>query len=228
VLGEIIVLDADQFITLAERLTGTPVKSVEETDRKILGRLLAEDARSIGHSQLNELLLLVNKDRMERAFFDYFFGAGCTVGTLHVGVRRFQELAMLCFGNFIYAYRTLTRCPSTHALEAALGEWARRPEEVQAEFAARSPKLVDIELIPRGDTPLVGYLSASEVVAEGGRWAFLQAHLPGPDVRPEAEWPTYEGSLGAAAEAGEQLALRTMVANYRKRFPGAALAQFAA
>ena len=35
-----------------------------------------------------------------------------------------------------------------------------------ADFAARSPKLVDIELIARGDTPLVGYISAGEVVAE--------------------------------------------------------------
>ncbi len=61
-----------------------------------------------------------------------------------------------------------------------------------------------------------------------GECAFLQAHLPGPVVLPEVDWPAYEDSLGAAAEPGEQLALRTMVASYRKRFPGATLAQFAA
>jgi hypothetical protein len=221
-------LDADQFIMLAERLTGTPVKDITPTDRAILAQLLAEDARSIGHSQLNELLLLVNKDRMERAFFDYFFGDGCTVAALEGGVRKFQTLAMLGFGNFIYAYRTLSRSPSIRALEAALGEWARRPEEILADLAARGPKLVDIELIPRGETPLVGYISAGEVVAEGERCAFLRAHLPGPDVLSGADWPAYEDSLSTAAETGEQLALRATVAGYRKRYPGATLAQFAA
>jgi hypothetical protein len=221
-------LDAAQFITLIERLTGTPVKDVTATDRAILGKLLGDDARPIGHSQLNELLLLANKDRMNRAFFDYFFGAECTVGTLSDSVLKFQKLAMLCFGNFIYAYRILSRSPSVLVLETDLGEWARRSDEIVAGFAARSPKLVDIELIPRGDTPLVGYISAGEVVAESERCTFLQAHLPGPDATSGADWPDYEGSLSAAAEQREQLALRAMVANYRNRYSGATLAQFAA
>jgi hypothetical protein len=58
---------------------------------------------------------------------------------------------MLCYGNFIFAYPTPFRAPSVAALEAELGEWARRPEDSAAAFAERSPKLVDIELIPRGD-----------------------------------------------------------------------------
>ena len=40
-------LDADQFLGLAEGLTGTPVKDVTNTDRAILTGLLADDrARS--------------------------------------------------------------------------------------------------------------------------------------------------------------------------------------
>jgi hypothetical protein len=176
---------------------------------------------------LNELLLLVNKDRMERAFFDYFFRAGCTVGMLGSSVLRFQKVAMLCFGNFIYAYRTLAQAPSVPALESALGEWARRPEDLTSDFAARSPKLVDIELIARGDTPFVGYISAGEVVAEGERCAFLQAHLPGPDALPGAGWAAYEQAVVASAGPAERQPLRAIVANYRKRHPGATIAQFA-
>lgn len=102
-------MEADHFIKLVEGLTGTPPKDVSATDREILGALLADDGKSIGHSQLNELLLLVNKDRTERPFFDFFFGGDCTVGTLAAGVLKFQKLAMLSFGNFIYAYRSLPR-----------------------------------------------------------------------------------------------------------------------
>ena len=168
-------MEADRFIQLVGGLTGTPVKDVTPTDRELLGQLLGDDGRTIGHSQLNELLLLVNKDRMERAFFDYFFGGDSTVGTLGDGVLKFQSLAMLCYGNFIFAYRTLSRVPSVAALEEELGEWARQSEVLAADFAERSPKLVDVELIPREHTSLVGYISAGEVVAEGERCMFLRA-----------------------------------------------------
>ena len=221
-------MDADRFITFAGQLTGTPVKDVTETDCAILSQLLADDARTISHSQLNELLLLVNKDRMERPFFDYFFGAKCTVGTLDGCLRKFQELAMLRFGNFIYAYRLLSRSSSLPALEKELGEWARKPEEILNGLAARGSKLVDIELIRREDTSLVGYISARETVAEGERCAFLQMCLPGPEDLPGSDWTAYEESLDTAAEPKEQGALRAMVSNYRNRFPEATLAQYAA
>ncbi len=200
-------MDADLFITLAERLTGTPVKDISPTDRGILGQLLAEDDRPIGHSQLNELLLLVNKDRMERAFFEYFFHEKCTVAALERGVQNFQKVAMLGFGNFIYAYRTLSRSPSIPVLEAALGEWARQPSEIQNGLASRSPKLVDIDPIPREETPLVGYISAAEVVAEDARGAFLRDRLPGTDDLHGADWLAYEESLNSAADPSERDAL---------------------
>jgi hypothetical protein len=213
-------LDADHFIRLAGGLTGTPVKEITATDRDILGQLLGDDGRTIGHSQLNELLLLVNKDRMERAFFDYFFGDECTVGTLPAGVLRFQKLAMLCHGNFIFAFRTLSRAPSVAALEGELGEWARRPKELRDRFAGRSPKLADIDLIPREHTSLVGYISAGEVVAEGERCTFLRALLPAPDALPGATWEAFEAALQGAAGAAELPALRPSSRTTRGGTPG--------
>jgi hypothetical protein len=72
-------LKADQFLRLAAGLTGTPVNDVTAMDWAILDQLLPDNLRAIRPSQLNELLLVVNKDRMELTFFDYF-GARCTVG----------------------------------------------------------------------------------------------------------------------------------------------------
>jgi hypothetical protein len=221
-------LDADQFIRLAAGLTGTPVKDVTATDRAILTGLLADETRPIGHSQLNELLLLVNKDRMERAFFDYFFAGPTTVGTLGAGVLKFQTLAMLRYGNFIHAYRTLAGIASVSALKADLAEWAAEPADLAARFAERSPKLVDIDLIPREQTSLVGYISAGEVVAEDERCAFLRARLPAADALPGATWPAFEEAVLAAAGASERPALKVLLANYLKRNTGATVAQFAA
>jgi hypothetical protein len=221
-------LDADHFIRLAERLTGTPVKDVTATDRGILNGLLGDDARPIGHSQLNELLLLVNKDRMERAFFDHFFAGAATVGTLEAGVLKFQTTAMLRFGNFIHAYRVLARADSVDEIQEALAEWAALPDELAARFGERSPKLVDIDLIPREQTSLVGYISAGEVVAEDERCAFLRTQLPAAAALPAAAWPVFEEAVLAAAGVAERPALKVLLANYRKRNAGATVAQFAA
>ena len=220
-------MDAEQFIRFAEQLTGTPVKDVTTTDREVLMRLLIEESRPICQSQLNELLLLVNKDRMEPSFFDYFFGVGCTIGTLDRGLGEFQQLAMLCFGNFIYAYRFLSRSPSVDSLREKLGEWARKPAEIRDGLARRGEKLVDIELIPRDDTPLVGYISAGEVIAESERCAFLQKHLHDADGLPRSDWQMCEESLTAADDPRERSTLGAMVSSYRRRFPEALVAQFA-
>jgi hypothetical protein len=39
------------------------------------------------------------------------------------GVRRFQTKAMLCFGNFIYAFRRLSRIESADEIRRDLGEF---------------------------------------------------------------------------------------------------------
>jgi hypothetical protein len=63
-------LEPAHFITLAESLTGTPVKDLADMDHEILGQLLADDARAIGHSQFNELLL---KDRkLTNCFWNFY------------------------------------------------------------------------------------------------------------------------------------------------------------
>ena len=115
----------------------------------------------------------------------------------------FQQLAMLCFGNFIYAYRIPFAIPIVGLAQGELGEWARKPAEIRDGFAERSQKLVDIELIPRDDTPLVGYISAGEVVAEDERCAFLRRTFPAAGGLPRADWQVYEESLSGAAIPGK-------------------------
>ncbi len=140
----------EEFKTAANNLTGTPVKDVEPVDDQCLLAILADDERRIDCSQFNELLLLVNKDRVERPFFEHFFGKQCKVGTILKGIERFQEAAMLRYGNFIYAFRTLSRLKKC--------EDFRRELQIQepTPFHTRAKRLVDIEPIGRGDTPLVG------------------------------------------------------------------------
>ena len=68
-------MEVQRFLDLVEHLTGTPVKPLDENDHKALARVLRDDGHKLDCTQMNELLLLVNKDRVETPFYDHFFRA---------------------------------------------------------------------------------------------------------------------------------------------------------
>jgi hypothetical protein len=208
-------------------MTGTPVKEITETDRGCLGAILADDQRLLRSSQFNELLLLVNKDRVSDGFFRYFFGDDCRVGTLPEGIRLFQTKAMLCFGNFIYAFRQLGQMESIEEFRRDLGEFGLTGDEAMERFTGRCDKLLDIQQIARDDTPLVGYLSATEILAELERAEFLREQLPPTDQIAGIDWSAYEARLIAAAGPQEHRPLRAILDRYRVRNPDQRVTAFA-
>lgn len=188
----------DTFIELVEQLTGTPPKGISDNDRVNLADALANDERTIDVSLLNELLLLANKDRVTPAFFKYFFAAGgkeskdCRVAGIGVGVERFRKMAMLCFGNFIYAYRQLSRLPDEEAIRAVFGRDGQDPAILKDRFKARAAALMSVRAISRDETYMVGYLSAAEVVADKKRaQSIKQAVSECPD-----DWAALETRAG--------------------------------
>src|SRR5687768_1208623 len=102
-----------EFKMLLEQLTGRGVRS-SPSDDAFLTSVLKNEQAIIDCSQFNELLLICNKDRVEEPFFRFFFVPPgeqwrCRVRDIRDGVKKFQRFAMLCFGNFIYAFRELSR-----------------------------------------------------------------------------------------------------------------------
>jgi hypothetical protein len=222
-------LEVATFRALAEALTGTPVKELTARDETFLTQILQDDEREIDCSQINELLLLVNKDRIESPFFNRFFQQPCRVSTIRNGVGRFQKMALLRYGNFIYAYRTLSRIRTDEALNKELGAWAMPREDMILRYRRRRGRLIEIEQIPRHDTPLVGYLSAGAIIAEHRRAAFLQNQLPPVEEQGGKDWQEFENEAiaDAAGDPAEHVPLRSIIANFRAANQGATVAQFA-
>ena len=167
-------MDVDKFLKLVERLTGTPVQPLGDIEQHFLARVLRDDGKKLDCTQMNELLLLVNKDRVEPPFFEAFFTKqqlyaptpsirGCSVAEIEAGVERFQKVAMLAYGNFIFAYRKLARIRTTDELQEELADQYRAPEGILKELKGRSPVILEIEPISRDHTYLVGYLSARQI-----------------------------------------------------------------
>ena len=209
------------FKDLVNRLTGTPVKECNE-DRLLVG-VLKKRRRKLDWSQFNELLLLVNKDRVERPFFERFFGQDCSVASLAKGVEKFQVAAMLRYGNFIFAYRTLSRIQDQVAFDRELGEVLNEEEEQTAEYAGRGKVLIKIEEIPREDTPLVGYLAPKQLVADAEDGTLLLACAK--QAGDEPTWPGVEAQLQAV---GNPDRATKIVSKYQSQYPAAAPAAFSA
>jgi hypothetical protein len=210
----------DAFIRLVEELTGRPPKEVGEKDKEDLAEALSDDRREIDVSQFNELLLIVNKDLVTEPFFRHFFSSEtktrplCRIGDIPDGVQRFQKAALLGFGNFIYAYRTLSRAQSYKALLSALGGLAAKPEELLQQFKGRGTKILRIKPVKREETYLLGYLSRATVLNESKQANLLVAFLEG---HPEGTWDDLRTFIEGHEVADARRALADLVTTLRPR-----------
>lgn len=129
---------------------------------------LFHDAHSgLGYSQLNELLLVFGLDRVSTSFFqflldgatDYQPGQAFTSRQqLTEGVHRFQELAMLLYGNIRFAFDALSQD------DDALFNGVESNQPIAADrFSNRHNAVLPIDPIPAEDAYLTGYVIEQEL-----------------------------------------------------------------
>jgi hypothetical protein len=120
--------------------------------------------------QLNEILLLMNQNRITRDFFDYFFKDDCiTIEELKEGITKFRGYAMLCFGNFRFSFKELLSKDNSKIMET-LEPFSKMPTELKDNFKYRPDKILDIKTIERDLTPFVGELTGRVLVKEEDFW----------------------------------------------------------
>lgn len=139
-----------------------------ENDEKMVGVLLSgAQEPGLNYAQFNELLLLLRQNRVTLAFFEFIFGNdSVSLKQLRDGIIRFRGIAMLCFGNFTYARRTLTRLPTVDEIRQRLGDLGEEPEHRLMKLSARPYAVVDIEPISREHTWLNGEITGKIIEKE--------------------------------------------------------------
>jgi hypothetical protein len=116
--------------------------------------------------QFNELLLLLNQDVVRKDFFDFFFEKNMIdLEDLKKGVIKFRAFAMLCFGNFRFAYKKLIQM-NAEELKIQLSPYNRNPSALKNEFKSRPQKMLEIEKIDKDKTWFLGYISGKKVDKE--------------------------------------------------------------
>ncbi|GAH90185.1 unnamed protein product, partial [marine sediment metagenome] len=109
--------------------------------------------------QFNELLLMLNHLRISAGFFEYFFHDGNDIGSLDLikkGITKFRCYAMLCHGNFRYAYKEWIGM-SFSEISTDIKQRCCLLEDIAEIINTRSGKILDIELIPKKVLPFLGY-----------------------------------------------------------------------
>jgi hypothetical protein len=152
---------AEQRVRSAlEKLTGeeAPLATpIPETALKLLSQ-----GPGLGHSQLNELLILLGFDRVTTSFFQFIvdettgYSHESTIRTvlqLEEGIDSFRKIALLLYGNVKFAFKTLSR--DTDALVSQVQLLG--PADI-TRFTARHLPVRPVNLIPSDKTYYLGYI----------------------------------------------------------------------
>ena len=217
-------MEPNDFIRQVQLLTGSDVKGHDQINRDSLAAILRDDGTPLDCSHLNELLLLVHKDRVEGPFFEYFFGSDCTVGRIPDCIAGFQKAALQLYGNFVFAYRTLSRIKDTGEFSQKVRDISRKPDAELNWFRKRQARLLEIDQIGRDLTPFVGYLSMRDIPADLRSCEFLLSAVKA--LAPTANWDEYLSQVGIMANPDERAPLLEIVDNYRGFAEEAAVSDF--
>ena len=120
--------------------------------------------------------------------FSNCFGDGTVfLAGLRAGVIRFRGLAMLCYGNFIYARRTLTRLGTEAEIRESMRCFGKPTADLLSEFQELRPDpIVDIEPIKRCNTWLNGEITGKIIEKEAkilsGRLAEAELSTTDPET----------------------------------------------
>lgn len=129
------------------------LSNFEETEIGLLSNLLSKmQTQGINYAQFNELLLLLDQDRVSEAFFNFFFGERkIKLEELKEGIIKFRGFAMLRFGNFRFAYKQLSQ-KNERELKEDLKPYLTTIKH-------RPPKALDIEKIEKDHIWYNGYIT---------------------------------------------------------------------
>lgn len=160
--------------------------------------------------QLNEILLLVGQGRVSEWFFRFFFlnrdlqglersageeprlGRPARLGPqdaveipagLKHGVKKFRGFALLCFGNFRFAYKRFNRAATEEEFTRLLRPWDTSVPNLQTGYESRPGPVVTISpegsQVPREKTWQLGYLSRGRFFKDAAKVHRVDAHIKG-------------------------------------------------
>jgi hypothetical protein len=157
---------SETVCNLLEDLTGQPPPSLAQA----ISACPSFPPGGMGHSQLNELLLLLGYDRVAASFFQFLvdgsleYQLGSSIGTidaLRTGIERARRLFLLVYGNVKFGFKKM----ASDAAELSYYYYAwTQPVDLKT-YELRHNPTYPIEPIPPDETYYLGYVVKEELEA---------------------------------------------------------------
>jgi hypothetical protein len=151
---------------LLEDLTGQPPPSLAQA----ISACPSFPPGGMGHSQLNELLLLLGYDRVAASFFQFLvdgsleYQLGSSIGTiddLRTGIERARQLFLLVHGNVKFGFKKMAS--DAAELSYYFDAWTQ-PADLNV-YKLRHRPTYPIDPIPPDETYYLGYVIKEELDA---------------------------------------------------------------
>ncbi|MGH9904382.1 MAG: hypothetical protein ACRD8U_02230 [Pyrinomonadaceae bacterium] len=161
-------IDAEKFLPNAKDAVDEILKRVRD---------VGPDKLEMSYEEFNELLLIFNQYRVGRHFFEFFFlqnetkcgeaRTSISFRQLPSGVTRFRGFALLCYGNFRFAYRELIGIDDWSEFRRKLKPWNYDSEEQEKNLKSRKEPLLKLldtgDHIPAEQVQWLGYLTGGRL-----------------------------------------------------------------
>jgi hypothetical protein len=169
------------YLLIVEDLCGEKYhRPFNETDRAHLTRFLKlASQEGLTYERFNELLLLVDQDRVSEPFYRFFFSAKDPFKLVDLAqcVINFRGYAMLCYGDFRFAYKQLSTKPERQ-LKRRLRPFWDDAATIESRYQARPPGVLRVERIHRQDTWCLGYIAGIKYDKESELAAKMLTEAP--------------------------------------------------
>jgi len=185
--------DTEDFVELIRLMCGRDIKP-EKQETTFLSAILSQTSK-LNYEQFNEILLVLNQERVSSHFFDFFFRAearagAIPIGRLKEGIEKFRGFAMLEFGNFRFAYQKLSsvRTPPEEFKRRVTKHCILPTKDVRRRFCDRPLKSIRISPIEKERTWLLGYLSAGKYDEDSATFLAILSKVQAIDSKDVLEW----------------------------------------
>jgi len=124
----------------------------------------------LNYEQFNEILLLLNENRIDEGFYEFFFkvpkNKKITFELMKKGITRFRGYCFLNYGNIRNTFKVLLKMNKEQIEKELVDYITKTPEKIKDEFINRPLPIIDLEIIDKDKTWYIGYLSRKKLKKE--------------------------------------------------------------
>lgn len=144
---------------------------IKENKDELEGIINHITRNELNYEQLNEILILLNENRISEDFFEFFFNLkkdqSLDFKKLKKGITRFRGYCFLGYGNITKTFQKLSKM-SKEAIELSLNEYITK-QNIKSDLINRPAPIINIRDIDKDKTWYLGYFTGKFIKKQSNK-----------------------------------------------------------